>query len=150
MLNKIIKRAIMGFVYGVFIGQTILILESLNAGTGSFCPVSEYLVQHASSTLAAVIIQYFVTGLIGISFSASTVIFEIDKWSITAQTALHFVITFAVMLFAGFVCGWFPHTLVSTLIWFGVFIVVYVIFWISFSSYYKKKVQNVTVKVTVK
>ena len=143
MLNKIIKRAIMGFVYGVFIGQTILILESLNAGTGNFCPVSEYLVQHASSTLAAVIIQYFVTGLIGISFSASTVIFEIDKWSITAQTALHFVITFAVMLFAGFVCGWFPHTVRSTIIWFVIFIVIYVLMWAGFMLYFKKQTKKI-------
>ena len=143
MLNKIIKRAIMGFVYGVFIGQTILILESLNAGNGSFCPVSEYLVQHASSTLAAVIIQYFVTGLIGISFSASTVIFEIDKWSITAQTALHFVITFAVMLFAGFVCGWFPHRVSGVLVWFVVFVVIYVIMWIIFSLYFRRQTKKI-------
>ena len=143
MLNKIIKRAIMGFVYGVFIGQTILILESLNAGNGSFCPVSEYLVQHASSTLAAVIIQYFVTGLIGISFSASTVIFEIDKWSITAQTALHFVITFAVMLFAGFVCGWYPHTLSGVLVWLAVFVVIYVLMWIGFTLYFRKQTKKI-------
>ena len=29
MMNKIIKRALMGFMYGVFIGQTIVLLESL-------------------------------------------------------------------------------------------------------------------------
>lgn len=139
MMNKIIKRAILGFVYGVFIGQTILILESLFGGDGNFYPVSNYLLQHTSTTLAAVIIQYFVMAVIGITFACTTVIFEIDSWSITAQTILHFAITSVVMFFAGFLCGWFPHTVVSTLIWFAVFIVVYVIMWVGFTIYYRKK-----------
>ena len=142
-MKEFIKRAIMGFVYGVFIGQTIVILESLSAGNGNFYPVSPYLVQHASSTLAAVIIQYFITGLIGISFSAGTLIFEIDKWSITAQTALHFVVTLAGMLFAGFVCGWFPHKVSGVLVWFVVFVVIYVIMWISFSLYFRRQTKKI-------
>ena len=143
MLNKIIKRAIMGFVYGIFIGQTIVILESLMAGDGNFYPVSPYLIKHSSSIMAAVIVQYFITGLIGISFSATTVIFEIDNWSIVAQTALHFVITFAVMFFAGFVCGWFPHTALSILIWLAIFIVIYVIMWVSFTLYFRKQTKKI-------
>ena len=66
-MKEFIKRAIMGFVYGVFIGQTILILESLAGGNGNFYPVSAYLLQHSSSQMAAVVIQYFITGIIGIS-----------------------------------------------------------------------------------
>ena len=142
-MKEFIKRAIMGFVYGVFIGQTILILESLAGGNGNFYPVSAYLVQHSSSQMAAVIIQYFLTGIIGISFATTTLIFEIDKWSITAQTALHFVITFAVMLFAGFVCGWFPHKVSGVLVWFVVFVVIYVIMWISFSLYFRRQTKKI-------
>ena len=100
-MKEFFKRAIMGFVYGVFIGQTILILESLAGGNGNFYPVSAYLVQHSNSQMAAVIIQYFLTGIIGISFATTTLIFEIDSWSITAQTVLHFVIT-SVVMWAGF------------------------------------------------
>ena len=142
-INKILKRAILGFIYGVFIGQTILILESLIAGDGNFYSVSTYLVNHTSTRLAAVIAQYFITGIIGLSFAASTVIFEMDRWSILGQTALHFVINSIVMYAAGFLCGWFPHTVASTLIWFGVFIVVYLIFWFAFTMYYKKKTQEI-------
>ena len=142
-MKEFFKRSIMGFVYGVFIGQTILILESLAGGNGNFYPVSAYLLQHSSSQMVAVIIQYFLTGIIGISFATTTLIFEIDSWSITAQTALHFAITSVVMYIAGFLCGWFPHTLGSTLIWFAVFIVVYLIMWLSFSLYYKKKTKAI-------
>ena len=142
-MKEFIKRAIMGFVYGVFIGQTIVILESLAGGNGNFYPVSAYLVQHSSSQMAAVIIQYFLTGIIGISFATSTLIFEIDSWSITSQTVLHFVITSVVMFIAGFVCGWFPHTAKSIVIWFVIFIVIYVIMWVGFMLYFKKQTKKI-------
>ena len=142
-MKEFIKRAIMGFVYGVFIGQTIVILESLAGGNGNFYPVSAYLVQHSSSQMAAVIIQYFLTGIIGISFATTTLIFEIDSWSITAQTVLHFVITSVVMFIAGFVCGWFPHTVKSIVIWFVIFIVIYVIMWVGFMLYFKKQTRKI-------
>ena len=80
---------------------------------------------------------------VGTTFAATTVIFEMDNWSLIRQTLLHFIITSIVMYIAGFLCGWFPHTVVSTLIWFGVFIVVYVIFWVCFSLYYKNKVKKI-------
>ena len=140
--KEAVKRAIMGFIYGVFIGQTILILESLMARDGNFYPVAASLVDLAGTKIAAVIIQYFLTGLIGTTFAATTVLFEIDSWSLLKQTIIHFIITSIVMYIAGFLCGWFPHKLSSTLIWFGIFIVIYVIFWISFSSYYKNKVKK--------
>jgi len=142
-MKEFIKRAIMGFVYGVFIGQTIVILESLAGGNGNFYPVSAYLVQHSSSQMAAVIIQYFLTGIIGISFATTTLIFEIDSWSITAQTVLHFVITSVVMFIAGLVCGWFPHTAKSIVIWFVIFIVIYVIMWVGFMLYFKKQTKKI-------
>ncbi len=148
MTNKeikkaVAKRAILGFIYGVFIGQTILILESLMMGDGKFYSVATSLVNLAGTKIAAVIIQYFLTGLIGTTFAATTVIFEMDSWSLLRQTITHFLITSIVMYIAGFLCGWFPHTLGSTLLWFGVFIVVYVIFWICFSMYYKNKVKKI-------
>ena len=140
--KEAVKRAIMGFIYGVFIGQTILILESLMAHDGNFYPVAASLVELAGTKIGAVIIQYFLTGIIGTTFAATTVLFEIDNWSLLKQTIIHFIITSIVMYIAGFLCGWFPHKLSSTLIWFGIFIVIYVIFWISFSSYYKNKVKK--------
>ena len=140
--KALVKRAVLGFIYGVFIGQTILIIESLFMRDGNFYAVSNSLLELAGSKIAAVIIQYFLTGLIGTTFAATTVIFEMDSWSLLRQSITHFIITSIVMYVAGFLCGWFPHTLVSTLIWFGVFVVVYLIFWICFSLYYKNKVKK--------
>ena len=141
--KAVAKRAILGFIYGVFIGQTILIIESLFMRDGNFYAVATSLVNLAGTKIAAVIIQYFLTGLLGTTFASTTVLFEMDEWSLLRQTITHFIITSIVMYIAGFLCGWFPHTVVSTLIWFGVFVVVYVIFWICFSMYYKNKVKKI-------
>ncbi|MCR4899467.1 MAG: DUF3021 domain-containing protein [Treponema sp.] len=143
MLKETIKRAVLGFMYGVFIGQTILIIESLFAGDGNFYAITPYLAAHTNTKLAAVIIQYFITGILGTTFAAGSIIFEMDRWSLLLQTVVHFLITSVVMYFAGFLCGWFPHTALSTLAWFGIFIVVYIIFWASFYSYYKKKTREI-------
>ena len=140
--KAISKRAILGFIYGVFIGQTILIIESLFMRDGNFYAVSASLLELAGTKIAAVIIQYFLTGIIGLTFASTTVIFEMDEWSLLRQTITHFIITSIVMYVAGFLCGWFPHTVGSTLAWFGVFVVVYLIFWICFSLYYKNKVKK--------
>lgn len=139
MMNKIIKRALLGFMYGVFIGQTIVLLESLFVGDGNFYALTTYLVDHTKTKLAAAFIQYLITGLIGSTFAAGTVIFEVENWSLIGKTVLHFVITSVVMYIAGFLCGWFPHTVISTLLWFGLFIVIYIIFWICFYNFTKKK-----------
>ncbi len=143
MLKKCIKRAVLGFMIGIFIGQTILIIESLFVGDGNYYPFSEYLVSITSTKIAAVIVQYFITGIIGLTFASTTIIFELDKWSILAQTALHFIIMSIIMFFSGFFCGWFPHTVISTIIWFSVFIFVYIIIWISFMLYYRKKTKEI-------
>ena len=56
MLKSILKRALFGFIYGVFIGQTILIIKSFFAGDGNFYPVSSYLRAYTNTTIAAVAI----------------------------------------------------------------------------------------------
>lgn len=141
--KEVAKRASLGFMIGVFIGQTILILESLMMRDGNFYPFTTGLLELAGTKIGAVVIQYFITGIIGSMFAGTSVLFEIDEWSLLRQTATHFIISSIVMYIAGFISGWFPHTVRSTIIWFVVFIVIYIIFWTSFTLYYKNKVQKI-------
>ncbi len=45
------------------------------------------------SEINAVILQTVLSGMIGTVFSASSVIWEIEYWSITKQTTIYFFIT---------------------------------------------------------
>ncbi len=143
MFKEIIKRAVLGFMIGVFVGETILILESAMAGDGNFYAVSAYLASHTQTKLGAVIVQYLITGLLGLTFAAGSIIFELDNWSLLLQTIVHFAVTSVIMYLSGFFCGWFPHNVSSTLIWFAMFIVIYIIFWVSFYNYYKKRTREI-------
>ena len=143
MLKEIIKRSLLGFMIGVFVGETILILESINAADGAFYAVSAYLTSQTGSELTAVIVQYLITGILGLTFSTGSIIFELDRWSLLLQTIVHFAVTSVIMYLAGFICGWFPHTAASTAIWFVMFIIIYIIFWVSFYNYFKKKTREI-------
>ena len=143
MFKEIIKRAVLGFMIGVFVGETILILESAMAGDGNFYAVSAYLASHTQTKLGAVIVQYLITGLLGLTFAAGSIIFELDNWSLLLQTIVHFAVTSVIMYLSGFFCGWFPHTVRSTIIWFAIFIVIYVIMWICFTLYFRKQTKKI-------
>lgn len=147
MFGKIVKRGLLGFMIGVFIGQTILILNSLLAGKGIYYPINPLMIDIEGPQLSRVIIQYFLTGVIGTTFAACSVIFEMDKWSILKQTLIHFVIVSVVMYFCGFICNWFEHNVKSTLIWFGIFLSYYILFWFGFTIYYKVQVKKMNKQI---
>ena len=140
--KAVTKRSVLGFMVGVFIGQTMLIIESLITGDGNFYPFSNALLEFTGSKLGAVVMQYFITGIIGSMFAGTSAIFEVDEWSLLRQTVTHFIVTSIVTYIAGFFCCWFPHNTRSTIIWFVVFILIYVIFWSCFTLYYKNKVKK--------
>lgn len=145
MFKKIVKRGLLGFMIGVFIGETILIINSLLAGKGVFYPINPLLVSRDGAQLTLVIIQYVMTGIIGMMFAASSVIFEMENWSLLKQTLVHFIIASVVMYICGYICNWFPLNFKSSAIWFAVFIGFYLIFWIGFTVYYRviiRKINN--------
>lgn len=143
MFKEIVKRGLLGFMIGVFIGETILIINSVLAGKGIFYPINPLLISREGPQLTKVIIQYFLTGIIGMTFAASSIIFELDNWSLLKETVIHFCITSVVMYFCGFFCNWFDHTVIATILWFAVFIVIYILFWLGFTLYYRIAVRKI-------
>lgn len=143
MFKEIVKRGLLGFMIGVFIGETMLIINSLLAGKGVFYPINPLLISGNGAQLSLVVIQYIMTGIIGMTFAASSVIFEMENWGLLRQTAVHFIITSVVMYICGFICNWFPHNFKSTAIWFGVFIIIYLLFWTGFTIYYRVVIRKI-------
>ena len=137
MFRKVIKRGLLGFMVGVFIGQTMLIINSLIAGNGVFYAINPFLIDREGPQLSLVIIQYFLTGVIGFTFSACSFIFQQDNWSILKQTLIHFCTTFTVMFSCGFICHWFEWNAKSILIWIAFYVAYYILFWLGFTIYYK-------------
>lgn len=78
----------------------------------------------------AVILQTILCGILGVGFAASSVIWEMDSWSIVKQTGIYFSIISATMLPIAYFAYWMEHSVVGFLIYFGIFALIFVVIWI--------------------
>lgn len=143
MHKEVINRSLLGFPTGVCIGYFITILESVQAGTGLYYPVAKALTELCSTQIAAVLLQFVLTGILGSVFAGSTVIFEMDTWSLLKQTVLHFITTTTVMFCIAWICRWIPHTTAGALIWIAVFIIIYLIIWFCCCMHYRRFIREI-------
>lgn len=150
MLNKIIKRFVLGFIYEVFVAYLITILISLSIGDGNYYGINKGIMNICTTELGAVVFQFVLAGLLGAVFGVTTIFWEIDKWSLAKQTVIHFLVVTTSMLITAYICNWMRHTLASFFCWLGLFVVVYVIAWIICYNSFKRKVQGINKTISQK
>ena len=92
MKKKIIKRSLLGFPLGITMGHLITILISLGWANGYYSPCVPELISIMGNEINAVILQTILCGILGVGFAASSVIWEMDSWSIVKQTGIYFSI----------------------------------------------------------
>lgn len=129
--KEFIKRGLLGSTIGVFINQTILVFIILFSD-------KEYVTDNNQ-----VIFQYIISILVGIVFSAGSVIFEIEEWSLLRQTTTHFVLMSTVFFIAAYYAGWMPKDTLGISLFVVFFLLIYVIMWFLFKSYWDKKIKEV-------
>ncbi|MCG7345478.1 DUF3021 domain-containing protein [Sporosarcina sp. ACRSL] len=109
MLKRVLGRMGTGFIIGVFLGQVTQLIISFFLGNGEFMPVSDQFGELFETKLAAVLTQFFLTGLIGLVLALGSFIFEIGRWGLLKQYMTHFFTTGAVWLTVVLLC-WMPVT----------------------------------------
>ena len=92
MKKEIIKRGLLGIPVGITIGYLMTIINSLIFGNGNYCPVTPELVAGMGNEINAVMLQSLLYAVIGFSFASSSVVWNMDSWSMLKQTALYFII----------------------------------------------------------
>lgn len=130
MSKKIILRSLLGFPIGITIGYLITIFTSLIYADGYYSPCVPALISMTGNEIYAVILQAFLCGVLGTGFSASSVIWEIEHWGIVKQTAIYFLITSIVMMPIAYCLFWMEHSLAGFLMYFGIFVLIFVLVWI--------------------
>ena len=90
MKKKIIIRSLFGFPMGIAIGYFITILLSLALANGYYSPCAPELISAMGNEINAVILQTVLCGILGTGFAASSVIWEIESWSIVKQIGIYF------------------------------------------------------------
>lgn len=96
----------------------------------------------------AVIIQTVLCGLLGSGFSVSSVIWEIEHWSIVKQTGLYFLIISVIMLPIAYFMYWMEHSVTGFLSYFGIFILIFAVIWIVQFIIGKKNIKRMNEKLS--
>ena len=131
MKKKFIMRSLLGFPIGIAIGYLITILRSLGWANGYYSPCAPELISVIGNEINAVILQTVLCGILGTGFAASSIIWEMDNWSIVKQTGIYFSIISVIMLPIAYLAYWMEHSVVGFFIYFGIFVLVFAIIWIT-------------------
>ncbi|NLW88880.1 MAG: DUF3021 domain-containing protein [Clostridiaceae bacterium] len=147
MKKQIIIRGLLGFPLGIAFGYIITIIIGFAMGESDFSPCVPALVKTIGSEIGAVALQAFLSGILGSLFAASSLIWEIENWSIAKQTGVYFTITALGMLPIAYFANWMEHSFGGFLFYFGIFIGVFIIIWITQYMFWKVKIRRMNEKV---
>lgn len=146
MRKQAFMRGLMGFPLGIAIGYLVTIVISLGWGQGYYSPCIPEFIEAMGSEIGAVTLQALLCGLIGSSFAACSVIWEVDKWSIAKQTGIYFLITALVMLPIAYLMNWMKHTFIGFLVYFGIFVAIFAMMWMVQYLIWKQKIKKMNEK----
>lgn len=130
MKKQFFLRGAFGIPLGIAIGNLISIGTSLGWAGGYYSPCVPELVTAMGSEINAVILQTLLCGLLGASFAATSVIWNIDRWGIGFQTCVYFGINAAVMMLIAYSTYWMEHSFKGLLSYFMIFILIFIIIWL--------------------
>lgn len=147
MKKQIIKRSLWGFPLGITLGYLITILISLGWANGYYVPCVPELILATGNEINAVILQTLLSGIIGTGFAASSVIWDIDNWSTVKQTGIYFSIISIIMLPIAYLTYWMEHSVRGFLIYFGIFVFIFAISWITMYVVGKNNVKKMNAKL---
>ncbi len=132
-MNRIWKKGLIlaaaGFLAGILIGAGILYLEYPEAYTGGY-------------TAGRMMLYLFLCGLHGAWSMGTSVIYDIEHWSITRSTVTHFVLILCSFYLMGLAQGWLEFFTPFFWFWTAGFIVTYCLIWIISYFSYRRKVRE--------
>lgn len=146
MLKKILRRALTSALVCMLINQLVGICISLANADGRYSPVTPAFAARFSSPTTAVIVQLLLIGLVGATFAACSVIFEIERWSFLKQGLVHLAITSAVCVPVCLYC-WFPENAGWALGLCGSWLFTYVVTWLSQYLLYRHRIRALDAKI---
>lgn len=147
MKKEMIKRALIGAPLGLAISTAITILISLAIGDGRYYAVVSTLTEKVGSEIGAVILQAVLSMLYGAAWAGASVIWDADGWSLTKMTLVHLLVTSLATFPVAYLAYWMPHNAGGILLYFGIFLVVYLIIWVSQYSAMKKRIGEMNKKI---
>lgn len=123
MWKKAVLLGALGYAVGIVIGVIIFLCNS-------------------SRCFAEALPYILLSGIPGAVAMGSTIIYEIEKWSIARATATHFLVTFGCLYLVGFALEWFRFGEPVFWIFTGAMILAYVLIWLIQYMAYKRRIRK--------
>ena len=137
MLGRILKRAGLGFLLGMAMGNLIAYFT----GSGSGMPVAPEFVDAVGSEAAAFLIQTVLSGLIGAAGFGGMLFYEIESWSMLRTMLTHFALISAVFLAVSRILCWMTEVS-EMLIMEGIMLAAYLAVWMIICAVYRAQVKD--------
>ena len=150
MKKKLFICCLTGAPIGLAISTIITIIISLIIGDGKFYAVVPELITDCGSEINAVLLQTVCSFLYGAAWTGASVIWEKENWSILRQTVTHLIICSLATFPIAYFMRLMHHSVSGVLIYFGIFLGIYLIVWLSQYSSMKKRVEQMNRRVNEK
>ncbi len=95
----------------------------------------------------AVLVQTIAGILYGAMFGGTSLIWEMEHWSLLRQTITHLIIVSVTTLPIAYLMHWMAHSIFGMLAYMGTFFVIYVIIWVSIYLSIRNKLDKINAKV---
>ena len=141
MKKQILLRSALGFPLGVCISNGILLIFAVCFG--EYFPCAPDCAARFGSEVAGAAVQFFLSGLVGAVFAGSSVIWEVESWSLLRATDTHFCITTPTFWVVSLLLGWCGLNLWGALSYLGIFLAIYVSIWLSQYFAYRRKIEKI-------
>ncbi len=143
MKKKTAARIVLGFPVGIAIGNVITVVISLIWGGGNYFVCVPEFTKLIGSESAAAALQTLICGIMGIGFSAASLIWENDKISLLKQTVLCFFIYSVLVLPAAFFMGWMERSITGFIIYTAIFAAIFAVIWLTQFLLWKVRINSI-------
>ena len=143
MKKEFVLRVFIGLLGGIVISYLITIGISLAISDGSYYPCVPNLIERFGNEVTAIIIQTVLSAVLGAGFAGSSIIWEMDEWSLLKQTSIYFGIVYVLMMTIAYICEWMDHSVNGVLSYFGIFFAIFIVVWIVQYLIWKVRVSKI-------
>ncbi len=138
---KTFKRAGIGFLIGIMIGDMIAILTGTSSSGGISFTSKQLLDMAGGSAAAAMLLQSLFSGLYGAICFGGMSLYDAERLPLAAATALHCALIVLIFIPISLLLGWVSQTfevLIISMIQLAVFFII----WLILYFVYKKQVEE--------
>ena len=147
MIKEFARRVFVGLLGGIVISYLITNGISIAIGNGSYYPCVPSLIERFGNEVTAIIMQTALSAVLGAGFAGSSIIWEIDEWSLLKQTSIYFGIVSVLMMTIAYICEWMEHSVKGILSYFGIFVAIFIAVWIVQYLIWKVRVSRIKEKI---